>query len=57
MKALIKNSTLALLVITAGYNVAMADPVNINITGRVVSSPCVVNNNNSDLNVDLGQTI
>lgn len=57
MKALVKHSALALLVMTVGYNVALADPVNINITGRVVASPCVVNNNNSALNVDLGQTI
>ncbi|CAI1564538.1 fimbrial protein [Serratia fonticola] len=57
MKALVKHSALALLVMTVGYNVALADPVNINITGRVVASPCVVNNNNNALNVDLGQTI
>lgn len=58
MKAVVKFSALALLVMAAGYNTAMADPVNINITGKVVASPCtVVNNGNSDLNVDLGTTI
>lgn len=57
MMALFKNAVLATLFIGAGYNVAIADPVNINITGKVVASPCVVNNGNSDLNVDLGTTI
>ncbi|MFV8866787.1 fimbrial protein [Serratia fonticola] len=54
MRTLIKHSALALLVMAAGYNVAMADPVNINITGNVVASPCKVNNDSSTLNVDLG---
>lgn len=53
----IKHVALTLAAIAAGYNVAIADPVNINITGQVVASPCEVNNNNSDLNVNLGQTI
>lgn len=56
MKSLIKYSSLALLLITAKSHVAMADPVNINISGRVIASPCVVNNN-SDLTVNLGSTI
>jgi minor fimbrial subunit len=57
MKALIKYSVLTAMVMTAGYNVAMAGPTQLNITGRVIASPCVVNNNNSELNIDLGETI
>lgn len=57
MNQLIKFSALAVLMMAVGYNTAMADPVNINITGKVVASPCTVNNGNSDLNVDLGTTI
>lgn len=57
MKKVAKISASALLVMAAGYNTAMTAPVNINITGKVVASPCVVNNGNSDLNVDLGTTI
>lgn len=57
MHLFVKYSALTLLIMSAGYNVARADPVSINITGRVVASPCVVNNNNNNLNVDLGQTI
>lgn len=34
-----------------------AEPVNINITGNVVASPCVVNNSETNVSVDLGQTI
>lgn len=56
MNTLLKHSSLALLIMTAGYNTAMA-AVNINITGRVIASPCEVNNNQSTLNVDLGQNI
>lgn len=57
MKKSFQNSVLAGLVIASGMTLAHADPVNINITGNVVASPCVVNNSVSDLNVDLGKTI
>ncbi|WP_411750947.1 fimbrial protein [Serratia sp. (in: enterobacteria)] len=57
MENMYKKSAMALLVMAMGYGSAQADPVNINITGNVVSSPCTVNNNNSNLNVDLGQNI
>lgn len=50
----LKFSMLALVLLS---NITYAADVNINITGKVIASPCVVNNNNSDLNVDLGQTI
>lgn len=35
-------------------NICRADPVNINITGKVVASPCIVDTATSTLNVDLG---
>jgi minor fimbrial subunit len=54
---LIKCSMLAILVMAVGHKMALADPVSINITGNVVSSPCVVNNNNNDLAVNLGTSI
>ncbi|CNI11618.1 putative mannose-resistant/Proteus-like fimbrial protein [Yersinia aldovae] len=57
MRNLIQQSVLTLLMTTFGFNIAQAAPTNINITGTVVPSPCVVNNNNSNLNVELGPTI
>jgi minor fimbrial subunit len=53
----VKRALLALVVMAAGCNVANADPVNIQIVGRVIASPCVINNNNGDLTVNLGSTI
>jgi minor fimbrial subunit len=48
----------ALLVLAMASTAAMAaDPVNINITGKVVASPCQVNNGAADLAIDLGQNI
>ncbi|MEL2239539.1 fimbrial protein [Leclercia adecarboxylata] len=39
-------------------NIYAADSVNINITGRVIASPCTTLNGGSDaLNVDLGQSL
>ncbi|MBV6817990.1 type 1 fimbrial protein [Rahnella sp. PD12R] len=55
MKGIVKLSVLALMAM--GYQAANADPVNINITGNVVASPCTVNNNNNNLNIDLGTDI
>lgn len=57
MNSLYSKSTMALFVIAMGCGSAQADPVNINITGNVVASPCTVNNGNSNLNVDLGTSI
>lgn len=57
MSQVIKYSALAILAMVVGHTTAKADPVNINITGKVIASPCVVNNNNSNLNVDLGGNI
>lgn len=57
MKNILNKSVLAAVVLVSGINISHADPININITGNVVASPCVVNNSVSDLNVDLGKTI
>jgi len=57
MKSLFKYSALVLLISTAGLSVAHAEPVNINVTGNVVASPCVVNNSKTSYDVDLGKTI
>lgn len=53
----IKRAVMALVIIAAGYNVATAGPVDIVIVGRVVASPCIINNNNGDLSVNLGEAI
>lgn len=55
MKGILKFSVLALLVMSS--QAANADPININITGNVVASPCTVNNSSSNLNVSLGDAI
>lgn len=55
MNTILKAFVLSVMVI--GYQSANADPVNINITGNVIAAPCTVNNNNSNLNVNLGNTI
>lgn len=55
MKKIMKTSVLSLMIL--GAQSAMAAPVNINITGNVIASPCTVNNNVSSLNVDLGTSI
>ncbi|MEX2976660.1 fimbrial protein [Serratia fonticola] len=57
MKVFNGGVALALVIMASANNMVLADAVNINITGNVVASPCVVNNNNSNLSVDLGQTI
>ena len=54
MKTMYKQSAIALLILAAGYNTAIADPVSINITGNVIASPCTVDTAGSTLNVDLG---
>lgn len=59
MKILSGKLLVASLVMAASYNVANAaagDPVNINITGTVVASPCTVDSA-SPLNISLGDTI
>ncbi|WP_051880491.1 fimbrial protein [Buttiauxella noackiae] len=35
-------------------NISQADPVNINITGKIIASACTIDAANSNLNVDLG---
>lgn len=48
---------LAGLYLGAAVNIAEAEPVNINITGKVVASPCTVDTTQSQLNVNLGDNI
>lgn len=48
---------LAGLYLAATINIAGANPVNINITGKVVASPCTVDTTKSQLNVNLGDDI
>lgn len=57
MKKLMTQPFFVLLGLVLSINVAQAAPININITGVVVAAPCIVNNNDSNLNVDLGRNI
>ncbi|MGL5389660.1 MAG: fimbrial protein [Serratia sp. (in: enterobacteria)] len=57
MKKLMVWAMLVPLGMVFGIDISQADPTNINITGVVVASPCTVNNNSSNLNVDLGANI
>lgn len=51
----ISNITLILLALFIdSFVVVHADPVTVNITGKVIASPCIVDTVNSDLNVNLG---
>lgn len=45
------------LLVCAGLFPAVSQAVNIDITGKVVASPCVVNGNNESLAVNLGDNI
>ncbi|MDK9362345.1 fimbrial protein [Lelliottia wanjuensis] len=47
------NILLACLLSTMTLPSLAADAVNIKVTGKVIASPCVVNNGSSDLAVDL----
>lgn len=48
-----------LMAITAAisFSSMAADTVNINVTGTIVASPCVINGGSANLNVDLGSAI
>lgn len=52
MKTIVKAS--ALIFMAIGYQVACADPININITGNVVASPCTVDTSSISKDVDFG---
>jgi minor fimbrial subunit len=54
MKHNILKKSLALLVLTSGVQQALAEPVQVNISGKVIASPCTVDTANSNLNVNLG---
>ncbi|EHN8807261.1 type 1 fimbrial protein [Enterobacter roggenkampii] len=48
-----------LMAITAAisFSSMAVDTANINVTGTIVASPCVINGGSANLNVDLGSTI
>lgn len=50
----IRMTMLSLAIITAVGHQACADPLQINITGNVIASPCTVDTANTDLTVNLG---
>lgn len=45
---------ISLMTIIFSLSGAASDNVDVNITGRVVASPCIFNGGNSNLNIDLG---
>ncbi|MFJ3458598.1 fimbrial protein [Scandinavium goeteborgense] len=56
MKKSLKLIFLSFMVMAATYNTADAsDPVNINVTGNIVASPCTVDTANSNLSPSLGE--
>lgn len=57
MKGIMKSFTFILAVVAIPYHTVNADPVNIEVEGKVVAAPCVVNNNVGSLDVNLGQNI
>ena len=57
MKRIMKYSILILTVMVMVYQTANAEPVDIEVEGKVVAAPCVVNNNVGSLDVNLGRNI
>lgn len=47
--------SIALLILTSTSHQAVADPVNVNITGRVIVGPCTVDTSSVNQTVDFGQ--
>ena len=50
-----KLSTLAIIAALFSVSSYASDPVTINVTGKVVASPCTFDTANSSLNIDLGE--
>ncbi|HCL5074481.1 TPA: type 1 fimbrial protein [Salmonella enterica] len=57
MKITYKKTVIAFILASAGGFSATSQAVNIDITGKVVASPCVVNGDNQSLAVNLGDAI
>ncbi|UJD93797.1 type 1 fimbrial protein [Lelliottia amnigena] len=58
VKKMVLASTLTLIASTTYcQSVFSADQVTINITGNVVASPCQVNPDSANINIDLGQDL
>lgn len=55
MKINSKLALLSLLILNSGL--ALAENVTVNVTGRVTASPCTLDLANSDLNVNLGDSL
>ena len=50
-----KLTTLAIIAALFSVSSYASDPVTINVTGKVVASPCTFDTANSSLNIDLGE--
>ena len=50
-----KLTTLAIIAALFSVSSYASDPVTINVTGKVVASPCTFDTANSTLNIDLGE--
>lgn len=57
MKNIHEKSVAVFVLACGGLFSTASQAVNIDITGQVVASPCVVNSNNTSLAVDLGTSI
>lgn len=57
MKGIMKYVVIILAVVAIPYHTVNADPVNIEVEGKVVAAPCIVNNNVGSLDVNLGSNI
>jgi len=51
----VKLTTLAIIAALFSVSSYASDPVTINVTGKVVASPCTFDTANSNLNIDLGE--
>ncbi|HDR2490907.1 MULTISPECIES: fimbrial protein [Enterobacter] len=51
------NFKLMTIAAMVSFSSMAADTVNINVTGTIVASPCVINGGSANLNVDLGSAI
>ncbi|VXD06033.1 conserved exported hypothetical protein [Enterobacterales bacterium 8AC] len=49
-----RHRTILLLMLGSTLHPVAADPVQVNITGKVIASPCSLDTANSDLAIDLG---
>ncbi len=55
IKIVVNNLAKIFVIIFMGHNIAMADSVDINITGKVLSTPCSVDTSSVSKEVNFGQ--